>query len=66
MSHEQGLRLTDISRGRPGRRHGDERGSPPDYYHFNNKINPIPPGFDSTVLGHGHRGQLALGLQRHS
>ena len=47
VSLEQGLGLTDISRGRPGRRPGGERSSPPDYYFIIDKINPGP-----------HRGRL--------
>ena len=47
VSLEQGLGLIDISRGRPGRRPGGERSSPPDYYFIIDKINPGP-----------HRGRL--------
>ena len=47
MSLEQGLGLTDISRGRPGRRPGGERSALPDYYFIIDKINPGP-----------HRGRL--------
>ena len=46
MSLEQGLGLTDGSRGYPGRRPGDERGHAPDYYFIIHKINPstrVPP-----------------------
>ena len=32
LSLEQGLGLTDVSRGRPGRRPGDERSHAPDYH----------------------------------
>ena len=49
MGLEQGLGLMDISRGRPGRRPGDERSSSPDYYFIIDKINPSPPR-DSTRL----------------
>ena len=41
---EQGLGLMDISRGRPGRRPGEERSSLPDYYFIVDKINPSSPG----------------------
>ena len=44
VSFEQGLGLMDISRGRPGRRPGDERSSLPDYYFIIDKINPSSPG----------------------
>ena len=44
VSLKQGLGLTVISRGRPGRRPGDERGSSPDYYFIIDKINPSSPG----------------------
>ena len=37
---EQGLGLTDMSRGRPGRRPGGELSSLPDYYFIFNKIIP--------------------------
>ena len=49
MSLEQGLGLMDISRGRPGRRPGDERSSLPDYYFITDKINPSSLGLDSLV-----------------
>ena len=42
---EQGLGLTDISRGRPGRRPGGERSSPPDYYFIiDENKSGSPPG----------------------
>ena len=44
VSLEQGLGLTDISRGCPGHRPGDERSSLPDYYFIFDKINPSSPG----------------------
>ena len=40
VSLEQGVGLTDISRGRSGRRAGDKRSSLPDYYFIIDKINP--------------------------
>ena len=40
MGLEQGLDLTDVSRGCPGRRPGDERSHAPDYYFIIYKINP--------------------------
>ena len=40
MSLEQGLGLTDVPRGCPGRRPGDERSYAPDYYFIIYKINP--------------------------
>ena len=46
MGLEQGLRLTDISRGRPGRRPRDERSSSLDYYFIIYKINPSPLGME--------------------
>jgi hypothetical protein len=46
VSLEQGLGLTDISRGRPGRRPGDERSSSLDYYFIIYKINPSPLGME--------------------
>ena len=52
MSFEQGLSLTGVSRGRPGRRPGDERSHAPDYCFIIYKINPISSGFeDSSVPG---------------
>ena len=53
MSLEQGLGLTDVPRGCPGRRPGDERSYAPDYYFIIVKINPsardprarLSPGF---------------------
>ena len=44
VSLEQGLGLTDISRGRPGRRPGGERSALPDYYFIIDKINPSSIG----------------------
>ena len=40
VSLEQGLGLTDVSRGCPGRRPGDERSYTPDYYFIIYKIDP--------------------------
>ena len=40
VSLEQGLGLTDVPRGCPGRRSGDERSYAPDYYFVIYKINP--------------------------
>ena len=40
VSLEQGLGLTDVPRGCPGRRPGDERGYTPDYYFIIYKFNP--------------------------
>ena len=40
---EQGLGLTDVPRGRPGRRPEDERGHAPDCYFIVYKINPSAP-----------------------
>ena len=52
MSRVQGLGLADVSRGRPGRRPGDERSHALDYYLIIYKINPSSPGFeDSSVPG---------------
>ena len=40
VSLEHGLGLTDVPRGCPGRRPGDERSYAPDYYFIIYKINP--------------------------
>ena len=56
MSLEQGLGLMDISRGRPGRKPGDERSSPPDYYVIIYKINPSPLGIRPVCLRVPSRG----------
>ena len=50
VSLEQGIGLTGVSRGSPGRRPGDERSHAPDYYFIIYKINPSArdppvPGF---------------------
>ena len=52
VSLEQGLGLTDISRGRPGRRPGDECSSSPDYYFIiDENKSGSPPGSICLFLG---------------
>ncbi len=52
VSLKQGLGLTDVPRGHPGRRPGDERSYAPDCYFIIYKINPSAPGSeDPSVPG---------------
>ena len=52
VSLEQGLGLTDIPRGRPGRRPGDECSSSPDYYFIiDENKSGSPPGSICLSLG---------------
>ena len=48
MSLEQGLGLTGVSRGRPGRRRGDERSHAPDCNFIIHKFNPSSPGSEDS------------------